>query len=298
MAKSKPALGRGLASLIPRPAALSSVDDGTGHDIVAHVDIARIQRNPYQPRADFNPETLEELTQSIREKGLVQPITVRRVEGGYQLISGERRVRAARAANLQQIPAYIIQVSSDEEMLELALIENLQREHLNLIEIAISYRRLIEECRQTQEVVAQRIGKDRSTVTNTLRLLKLPEVIQTAIRKGEVSGGHARALVAVENEKTQLLLFRRIIREGLSVRQIERLVKVKGKKSHRRASVSDIAEKSTLASIEERLRQLLGTKVQVRPLRHGKGDIQIEYYSADDLDRLVDIFEELQRRHR
>jgi ParB family chromosome partitioning protein len=303
MGKTKPVLGRGLASLIPKHTGLATdeglrPDDGRGHDVIAHVEIAKIQRNPYQPRADFNAEALDELTQSIREKGLVQPITVRRVETGYQLISGERRVRAAREAGLKQIPAYIIRVASDEEMLELALIENLQREHLNPIEVAISYRRLIEECRYTQEVIAQHIGKDRSTVTNALRLLKLPEVIQTAIRKGEVSGGHARALVAVDNEKTQLVLFRRIIKEGLSVREIERLVKGKGKKGSRRASVSVIAEKSTLASIEERLRQLFGTKVQVRPLRHGKGEILVEYYSADDLDRLLEIFEELQRRHR
>jgi ParB family chromosome partitioning protein len=177
MGKSKPALGRGLASLIPRHTRLTTdegarPDDGIGHDVIAHVEVAKIQRNPYQPRADFDAEALDELTQSIREKGLVQPITVRRVDGGYQLISGERRVRAAREAGLKQIPAYIIRVASDEEMLELALIENLQREHLNPIEVAISFRRLIEECRYTQEVIAQRIGKDRSTVTNTLRLLK------------------------------------------------------------------------------------------------------------------------------
>ncbi len=303
MGKSKPALGRGLASLIPKHTGLSSAeglppDDGRGYDVIAHVDIAKIQRNPYQPRADFNAETLDELTRSIREKGLVQPITVRRVDGGYQLISGERRVRAAREAGLKRIPAYIIRVASDEEMLELALIENLQREHLNPIEIAISYRRLIEECRYTQEVIAQRIGKDRSTVTNALRLLKLPEVIQAAIRKGEVSGGHARALVAVESEKTQLALFRRIIKDGLSVREIERLVKGKVKGGPRRAPVSVIADKSAFLSIEERLRQLLGTKVQVKPLRHGKGEILVEYYSADDLDRLLEIFEDLQRRHR
>jgi ParB family chromosome partitioning protein len=303
MGKNKPALGRGLASLIPKHTRLGTEegfrpDDGKLHDIIAHVDIAKIQRNPYQPRADFSAEALDELTQSIREKGLVQPITVRRVDSGYQLISGERRVRAAREAGLKQIPAYIIRVASDEEMLELALIENLQREHLNPIEVAISYRRLIEECRYTQEVIAQRIGKDRSTITNALRLLKLPEVIQTAIRKGEVTGGHARALVTIESQKMQLVLFRRIIKEGLSVREIERLVKGKSKKGPRRAAVSVIAEKSTLASIEERLRQLLGTKVQVKALRHGKGEILVEYYSAEDLDRLLEIFEELQRRHR
>jgi ParB family chromosome partitioning protein len=301
MAKGRPVLGRGLASLIPRvpsspaPGTGARQDDGTSTEITASVDIARIQKNPYQPRADFDPVTLDELKRSIKEKGIIQPITVRRIDGGYQLISGERRVRAAREAGLKQIPAYIIRVRSDEEMLELALIENLQRERLNPIEVAISYKRLIDECRYTQEEVSQKIGKDRSTITNFLRLLKLPEEVQRAVRKGDLSGGHARALVAIEDPRLQMDVFRRIIRRGLSVRDVERIVREKGKGKARRKPGTHAAVVSSISSIEEKLRQVLGTKVQVRHLQNGRGEIIIEYYSADDLDRLLDLFAEIQQ---
>jgi ParB family transcriptional regulator, chromosome partitioning protein len=299
MGKSKLVLGRGLASLIPGTSSTVSdtsfarEDDGHTDDIIAHIPLDRIARNPYQPRADFDPLALEELKRSIQEKGIIQPITVRRVAGGYQLISGERRVRAAREAGLTRIPAYIIRVQSDEEMLELALIENLQREHLNPIEIGISYRRLIEECQLTQEQVADRIGKERSTITNFLRLLKLPEEIQTAVRKGDLSGGHARALIAIEDRKTQLALMRKIIKRGLSVRDIERIVRDRetGKSTTSRPAVHH-AESGT-SSVEDRLRQLLGTRVQIKQSSEGRGEIVIEFYSADDLDRLLEILEGL-----
>jgi ParB family chromosome partitioning protein len=304
MTKERTVLGRGLASLIARqpaaapPAPAVRGDDGVSTEVIASVELERIQKNPYQPRADFDQTALDELARSIRDKGVIQPITVRRYGDGYQLISGERRVRAARAAGLTRIPAYIITVGTDEEMLELALIENLQRETLNPIEIAISYRRLIEECSYTQEEVALKIGKDRSTITNFLRLLKLPEVIQTALRTGELSSGHARSLVAIEDAKTQMTLFRRILDQGLSVREIERLVRGSGTRKPRPGRIQTATERSTLASIEERLRQFLGTKVQVRSLQHGKGEIIIEYYSADDLDRILDLLEELRERSR
>ncbi len=296
---SKQVLGRGLASLIPRqpaapPAApVGRQDDGTSNEIVAQIDLDKIERNPYQPRADFDPVALDELMHSILEKGIIQPITVRRLEQGYQLISGERRVRAARDAGLTQVPAYIIKVHSNEEMLELALVENLQREHLNPIEVAISYRRLIEECRLTQDEVSQRIGKNRTTVTNFLRLLKLPDVIQFAVRKGEISGGHARALVAMEDEMLQLKIFKKAVSRGLSVREVERLVQQKGKR--RSAQVIGRVREAggSLTSIEDRLRQLFGTKVQIRPIHDGKGEIGIEYYSSEDLERLLEIFERM-----
>ena len=293
MAKLKPVLGRGLASLIPRQQTETlRRDDGATHEIIAAVDIERIEGNPYQPRAEFDPVALDELMRSIQEKGVIQPITVRRTPRGYQLISGERRVRAARQAGLRQIPAYIIHVRADEEMLELALIENLQREHLNPIEIAISYKRLIDECDYTQEEVAQKTAKDRTTVTNFLRLLKLPEQIQKAVRKGEVSGGHARALLAIEDPGLQIDVCERIIERGLSVRDVERLVREKGKKRAVYGPGVTLAERSALSSVEDRLRRALGTKVQVRPLSGGKGEIVIEYYSSGDLDRLLDIFAE------
>jgi ParB family transcriptional regulator, chromosome partitioning protein len=303
MGKNKLVLGRGLASLIPTQSRAASdvapqpSDDGQTDKVMAHVDLDKIQKNPYQPRADFDPVALDELKRSILEKGIIQPVTVRRVPGGYQLISGERRVRAAREAGLSQIPAYIIRVHSDEEMLELALVENLQREHLNPIEIAISYRRLIEECKFTQDEVARKIGKDRSTITNILRLLKLPDEIQTAVRKGEVSSGHARALVAIDDPKAQLMIFRRIRENDLSVRQVERLVREKGARKPGGRSVAVRIAGGELTSVEDRIRQLLGTRVQVKQFSGGRGEIVIEFYSGDDLDRLLEIFEGLNNRY-
>jgi ParB family chromosome partitioning protein len=302
MARPKTVLGRGLASLIPRPPSPPSTagrqDDGISSEIIAQVDLDKIASNPYQPRADFDPVTLDELKRSIEDKGVIQPITVRRLDHGYQLISGERRVRAARHAGLKQIPAYIIRVRSDAEMLELALIENLQREHLNPIEIAISYKRLIDECSFTQEEVSRKIGKDRTTITNFLRLLRLPEPIQLSVRKGELSSGHARALIAIDDGKVQMEMFRKILARGLSVRDVERLVREQGKRRPRRRAASAEAAQSSLQSIEERLRQFLGTKVQIRKLHDGRGEIVIEYYSDDDLERLLEILEGLQDQSR
>jgi ParB family chromosome partitioning protein len=304
MAKLKPVLGRGLASLIPRPApapvsAGGRQDDGASEESIAMIAIDGIDRNPYQPRLDFDPVALDELKRSIQEKGIIQPITVCRAGERYLLISGERRVRAARAAGLAQVPAYIIRVKAREEMLELALIENLQREHLNPIEIAISYKRLIDECGFTQEEVSGKIAKDRTTVTNFLRLLKLPEPIQAAVRKGEISGGHARALVAIDDAALQMDIFRKVTGRGLSVREVESLVRAKGaKKKKGTPAHSPHRTPGSLSSFEDRLRQFLGTKVQIRMLQDGKGEIVIEYYSADDLDRLLEIFAEMEHSSR
>jgi ParB family chromosome partitioning protein len=300
MSKNKLALGRGLASLIPRPVPQSPepiqqmTDDGSADQVIVHVALDKIERNPYQPRADFDPVALDELKRSIQERGIIQPITVRRIAGGYQLISGERRMRAARSAGLQKIPAYIIRVATNEEMLELALIENLQREHLNPIEIAISYRRLIEECSFTQEEVSQRIGKDRSTVTNMLRLLKLPETIQNAVRKGELSGGHARAIAGLEDTASQLAIFKKAIVRGLSVRQLERLVRERGEKAAAKRGKSIQESAGSIPAVEDRLRRLLSTRVHVRQQHGGKGEIVVEFYSADDLERLLELFENVQ----
>ncbi len=300
MSKNKLALGRGLASLIPRPVPQSPeplqqmTDDGSADQVIVHVALDKIERNPYQPRADFDPVALDELKRSIQERGIIQPITVRRIAGGYQLISGERRMRAARSAGLQKIPAYIIRVATNEEMLELALIENLQREHLNPIEIAISYRRLIEECSFTQEEVSQRIGKDRSTVTNMLRLLKLPETIQNAVRKGELSGGHARAIAGLEDTASQLAIFKKAIARGLSVRQLERLVRERGEKAAAKRGKSIQESTGSIPAVEDRLRRLLSTRVHVRQQQGGKGEIVVEFYSADDLERLLELFENVQ----
>ena len=301
--QKKSVLGRGLSALIPKAPAkeVSIRQDEIGTDtgevgIMARVNIDQIRSNPFQPRTEFDPETLAELTKSIIEKGVIQPITVRRVEGGYQLVTGERRLRAAQNAGLSQIPTYIIAVDSDEEMLELALIENIQRDTLNPIEISHAYKRLVDECHLTQEEVADKVGKDRTTVANFIRLLKLPVEIQVGLRKNQISMGHARALINVPLESMQLRLFHKIVDSGLSVRKIEQLAKASGKPFETRTRKTGGGEVSTsVQSVEEKLRQTLGTKVNVREKEGGRGEIVIEFYSLDDLDRLLDLFASLEK---
>jgi ParB family chromosome partitioning protein len=301
--QKKSVLGRGLSALIPKAPSkeVSIRHDEIGTDtgevgIMARVNIDQIRPNPFQPRTEFDAETLAELTRSIVEKGVIQPITVRRVDGGYQLVTGERRLRAAQNAGLSQIPTYIIAVDSDEEMLELALIENIQRDTLNPIEIAHAYKRLVDECHLTQEEVADKVGKDRTTVANFIRLLKLPAEIQLGLRKNQISMGHARALINVPLESMQLRLFHKIVDSGLSVRRIEQLAKSSGKPSESHAKKTGGREVSTsVQSVEEKLRQTLGTKVVVREKEGGRGEIVIEFYSLDDLDRLLDLFASLEK---
>ncbi len=298
MGKTKAVLGKGLNALLSRQPTREvdlttdtlSADDGSS-EMVARIPVERISSNPFQPRLDFDPDALEELRQSILQKGIIQPITVRRVaDGKYELISGERRLRAATDAGLSEIPAYIMNITSNEEMLELALIENIQREHLNPIEIAISYQRLIKEIQYTQEEVARKIGKDRTTVTNFIRLLKLPEPIQDSIRKGALSMGHARSLLGVTDEKKQLKLWKKIIREGLSVRKVEQLVKTIGTKKPVQAKPAGAAD-SSASGLESRLRRTFGTKVLVKTRSNGSGEITVEFYSIDDLDRILDLID-------
>jgi ParB family chromosome partitioning protein len=303
--QKKSVLGRGLSALIPKaPTKEVSVrHDELGSDtgevgIIARIAIDQIRSNPFQPRTEFDPEALAELTRSIVEKGVIQPITVRRVEGGYQLVTGERRLRSAQNAGLVEIPAYIIAVDSDEEMLELALIENIQRETLNPIEIAHAYKRLIDECHLTQEEVAEKVGKDRTTVTNFIRLLKLPIEIQVGLRKNMITMGHARALINVPAESMQLRLYQKIVDSGISVRKIEQLAKATGKTAEGSGRKTPPREVSSSAQhIEEKLRQTLGTKVNVKEREGGKGEIVIEFYSLDDLDRLLDLFASLDKFH-
>jgi len=296
--QKKSVLGRGLNVLIPKNSRVEvNVRDGSvGRDtgeigIIASIDISKIQPNPFQPRTDFDQESLVELTRSIQEKGIIQPITVRRFDGGYQIISGERRLRAAQAARLRHIPAYIISIATDEEMLELALIENIQREYLNPMEIANAYQRLMNECHINQEDIAKRIGKDRSTVTNFIRLLKLPGKIQEGLRKEKISMGHARALITLPNERVQLRLFEKIVDNGLSVRKVEDIVRAaqqpKKKSGTHKESVGTPAG---IQNLEAQLREVLGTKVKDRTKGQGRGEIIVEYYSLDDFDRLMDLF--------
>lgn len=285
-------LGRGLSALIPKsPAKEVSVspgevqEDAGGVGVIASVDLDKVHPNPFQPRSDFDMESLEELSRSILEKGVIQPVTVRRVNGEYQLISGERRLRAAQHAGLAKIPAYIIELHDEGELLELALIENIQRDELNAIEIAHAYRRLIDDRNLTQDDIAQKVGKDRATVSNFLRLLKLPDKIKDGLRRGLISMGHARALISVADERLQLRLYKRIVETGLSVRKIEELTKgtVPSRKRSRHPSAPEFQ------SLEDKLRVALGTKVKIRGKKGGSGEIVVEYYSHDDLDRLLDL---------
>ncbi len=305
---SKTVLGKGLSALLqrstpeePRTAPEVRRDDSEQTNIIASIELDRIKPNPFQPRLDFNVEAQEDLKRSIREKGVIQPITVRRTaDGNYGLISGERRVRASQEIGLKTIPAYIVEVKRDEEMLELALVENLQREHLNPIEVAISYQRLIDECDLTQELVAQKIGKDRTTVTNFLRLLKLPAQVQLSLRREEISMGHARALIALPNEAVQLKIWHRITRQGLSVRRVEELVRTIGNKIPvpRKGTPATLSPADGgIRNMESRLRHALGTKVQIKSHPTGKGEITIEYYSQDDLERIVELISDLEKRN-
>lgn len=279
-------LGRGLSALIPEQDT-AAAESNNLHE----VDVALVRPNPYQPRLDFNREALEELKTSITENGVIQPITVRSIDGHYELIAGERRMRAITELGIKHVPAYIIKVDSKEEMMEMAIIENVQREKLNPIEQATAYQRLIEECNLTQEEVAQKIGKERTTITNILRLLKLPQKIQQSVIKEEITMGHARALLSIDDVQVQATVWQKIIKNSFSVRKAEQLAKeqqslaASKKKPKPKRSVF-------LQKVEQDLRETLGTKVVVRSKKEG-GSIEVEFYSPEDLNRLIEIFEKL-----
>jgi ParB family transcriptional regulator, chromosome partitioning protein len=277
---NRKALGRGLSALLPDVPA-ESQNDGN----IQFIRVDRITPNPFQPREVFDPQKLDELARSIAENGIVQPITVRRFQDGYQLIAGERRLRCVRDLGIDKIPAYILDIQSDEEMMELSIIENIHREDLNPIDIANGYRRLIEECRLTQEQVAHKVGKDRATVANFLRLLKLPRRIQESTQSGEISMGHARALLAIENVEKQLDLWRKIVKSSLSVRQVEEAARRQNETPPDKPK-APTAHSAYYQDAENRLRTKLATKVAIKTRTAG-GSIEIEYYNDDDLDRLI-----------
>lgn len=280
---NRKALGRGLKALIPD----APPPQGEEQPNIQSIPVSAISPNPFQPRMKFDAEKLAELKDSIREKGVIQPVTVRFFDGGYQLIAGERRLRAVRDLGIESIPAYILQVDTDEEMMELSIIENIHREDLNPIDIAVGYKRLIEECHLTQEQVAQKVGKDRTTVTNFLRLLKLPPKIQASVEQGQLSMGHARALLAVTDKERQLEIWSKILKQDLSVRKVEQLVKSAGKPKQKKAVMPD-KKTFVLEDYEHRLRSQLTTKVTIKSKSTG-GSIEIDYYDDDDLDRLVSL---------
>ena len=307
----KQRLGRGLGALLSSDVTLEKKgdlpsDDGSTVGTICKIDISRVKPNRFQPRVDFNVEALEELKNSIIEKGVIQPITVRRLGDGFELISGERRVRASMDAGLTDIPAYILDVDSDREMLELALIENVQRENLNPIEVALGYQRLIKECALTQEQVAERVGKDRSTVTNLLRLLRLPDAIRASLREGQISMGHARALLTIQDENRQIEVWKTVQDEGLSVRKTEAMVKQEASGRNGQTKKKAVEKKKettgltgevelTIADISSRLRQVLGTQVRIKTGTGGEGAITVDFYSLEDLERLLELFAIIER---
>jgi ParB family transcriptional regulator, chromosome partitioning protein len=294
----KEALGKGIRSLLQNiDTDLKQTSNALGEQVVAQatgierIPLDQIEVNPKQPRRDFDEQALQELSHSIKLHDIIQPITVARVGKKFQLISGERRMRASKLAGLKDIPAYIRQVN-DQELLELALLENLQRENLNAIEIALSYKRLMDECTLTQEEVADRMGKERSTVTNYIRLLKLPPDIQVAVRSGKISMGHARALIGIENVEKQLFIFGEVMKDGLSVRQTEDLVR---KVTYIEKGNVKKPAKSTLPppyqKIEDNLATHFSTKVKLDRSKAGKGSILIEFYSDEELDAILEKIE-------
>ena len=256
---------------------------------VAMIPIHEVEVNPFQPRKDFDPEALQELSESLKVHGLIQPITVRRLnDHAFQLISGERRLRASKLAGLEEVPAYI-RLANDQEMIEMALVENIQRENLNAIEVAITYQRLIEECELTHENLSERVGKKRSTVTNFLRLLKLPPDIQMSLKEGTISMGHARALIGVEDVAVRNIIFKEIIAKDLSVRATESLIKSYREPSKKSDTASTLP--SDYQTVENNLKSYLGAKVALKLKPNGSGQISIPFASTKDLNRLLDLIE-------
>lgn len=279
-------LGRGLEALIPDIPA----DEDQRTERLREVQISCVVPNPLQPRETFDPTALEELKRSIAENGVIQPITVREVESGYELIAGERRLRAVRELGLERIPAFVLEIHTDEEMLELSLIENIQRENLNPIDEANGYQALITKCKLTQDEVAQKVGKDRSTITNALRILKLPKAIQDSLIKGEISAGHARAFLGLPNNSEQISIWKKTVKNKYSVRQVENLVK---RSTEPATPKKEITRKVNpfIKEIEARIRSALSTQVRIEEHGHGKGKIEIEFYSKDDLERILELVE-------
>ena len=276
-----------LESDLPGPAAAPAVSN------LNEIPIGEIEVNPFQPRQHFDQTALQELAESIRVHGIIQPITVRRLAPQqYQLISGERRFQASKLAGLQSIPAYI-RSADDQQMLEMALIENIQRENLNPIEVALSYQRLITECNLKQEELGDRVGKNRTTVTNYLRLLKLPPDIQAAVRDNKVSMGHARAIINIENPDSQLFIFKKMMNEDLSVRKVEELARqviggIKEEKAETATASSANSGNKEISQLQSRLSSHFGTKVKVNS-DGKKGEIKIPFLSIEDLNRILDI---------
>lgn len=320
MASKKSALGKGLSALLPsdeqddaseakkesgdlsKSQLYRFEDKGRLLRRVADIELDSIRPNPYQPRQEFNEDALDELAASIEQLGIIQPVTVRALgDGQFEIISGERRLRAARRAGLERLPAFVREANS-EQMLEMALVENVQREELNPIEVALGYKRLLEECGLTQEKVAEKVSKSRATVANFLRLLRLPPRIQAALRDKQVSMGHARALITIDDEEDQVDLLEATIEEDLSVREVERRVRTRREQQSTSRDDQTADEDATadpdpasdrdtlqLEAYRDRLRSFLSTQVKIKHKSDGEGRIEISYYSEEDLERLLEL---------
>jgi len=295
-ATKKQVLGRGLSALLNDTREdINSVEDKNAEKLVGNIieiELDNIEVNPFQPRTNFNEDALRELSNSIRELGVIQPITVRKLEGNkFQLVSGERRFRASKLINLKTVPAYI-RIANDQEMLEMALVENIQRKDLDPIEVALSYQQLIEEINLTQEQLSIRVGKNRSTVTNFLRLLKLDPIVQTGIRDGFITMGHGRALINIFEQNDQLEVYQKILKDKLSVRQTEQLVKnvKEGKPLRIQASEPKEIPDFIKKSIKE-ISAYLGHKIDVKVSGKDKGKIVIPFHSQEDFIRIKKLLE-------
>lgn len=300
MAK-KNVLGRGLGALIA-DAAEEPVTREVVVSAIRELNLTDIRPNPFQPRTEFDEEALNELAASIKSIGIVQPITVRAVEDGkYEIIAGERRFRASKLAGLLTIPAYI-RKTEDDSLLELALIENIQREDLNAIEVAISYQRLIDECELTQDALSERVGKKRATIANYLRLLRLPAQIQLAVRDKKISMGHARAILGVEDPDTQLMIFEQILKYDFSVRKVEEIVReLANPKEPEEVLPESAEEKSTKASeigdyieLQQHLSRRFSTKVELKRNENGKGKIVIGFKSDAELEKIIELLDKIE----
>ncbi len=296
--QNKDLIGKGLRSLLKNiDEDLKNTTGNLKNEVVeqattsSRINLNEIQVNPKQPRRDFDEQSLQELATSIKLHDIIQPLTVTKLASGkYQLIAGERRFRAAKLAGLKDVPAYIRQ-ANDQQLLELALLENIQRENLNAVEMALSFKRMMEELDYTQEQVAERMGKERSTVTNYIRLLKLPPDILSAVRNNSLSMGHARALVNIDTIDKQLYVYKEIQQKELSVRQTEELVRklYKGDKQGQSPSVAKTDLPPAYQKIEDNLSSHFSTKVKMTHNKKGYGSINIEYYSLDELNKLLDL---------
>lgn len=293
--QKKFALGRGLDALISNEEVKTS-----GSSSINEIELDKISVNPNQPRREFDPIALQELADSIAEIGIIQPITLRKLnEDSYQIIAGERRYRASILAGLKTIPAYI-RTAGDENVMEMALIENIQREDLNSLEIALAYQHLIEQYELTQERLSERIGKKRTTIANYLRLLKLPAPIQVALKNKEIDMGHARALLTLEDPKTQIRIFNETVAQGYSVRKVEEIVKALANGESIKSGGKTISAKGTQLSeeysmLQNHLCNFFGTKVQLSYTNKGKGKISIPFNSDADLERIMEILDSLKK---